>query len=113
MTVNQIDHIAVSIKQRAFLQDVRALRGADIGLTDHYLLRAKVRVKLSKASNTQPRRLYDTEKLQDPYIRETFRVSMEEKCQDVSVNTFESVNTLESQWSKWKDSLKQTADTIL
>ena len=113
VTVNQIDHIAISIKHRAFLQDVKALRGADIGLTAYYLIRAKVRLKMTKVSNTQPLRLYDIKKLDDPNMRENFKVSMEEKYRDASVSALEIVNTLESQWSKWKDSMKQTADTIL
>ena len=33
VTVNQIDHIEISGKHKAHLLDVRALRGADIGLT--------------------------------------------------------------------------------
>ena len=56
VTVNQIDRIAISGKHRSHLLDVRALRGADIGLTDHYLVRAKVKVKLSKTSNLLPPR---------------------------------------------------------
>ena len=39
-TVNQIDHIAISRRHRAFLIDVRSFRGADIGLTDHYPIAA-------------------------------------------------------------------------
>ena len=55
VTVNQIDRIAISGKHRAHLLDVRALQGANIGLTDHYLVRAKV--KLSKTHNLQLLRL--------------------------------------------------------
>ena len=62
VTMNQIDHIAISIKHWVFLKDVGTFRGADIGLTDHYLLRAKLRMKVSKASNIQPPQLYDTKK---------------------------------------------------
>ena len=47
-TVNQIDHIAISRRQRSFLLDVRSFRGADIRLTDHYLLAARIRMKLKK-----------------------------------------------------------------
>ena len=51
VTVNQIDHIAISAKHRSYLLDVRALRGDDIGLTDHYLVQAKVKVRLPKIHN--------------------------------------------------------------
>ena len=103
VTVNQEDHIAICIKHRVFLQDVRALRGADFGLTDHYLFRAKIRITMSKVANTKPPRLYDIEKLQDTHVRERFKESMEEKCRDTSMNTLESVNTQETQWSKSKN----------
>ena len=43
--VNQIDHICISKQHKACLLNVRSLRGADIGLTDRYLVRSKVRVK--------------------------------------------------------------------
>ena len=41
VTVNQIDHIAISGKHRAHSLDVRALRGGDIDLADHYLSEQK------------------------------------------------------------------------
>ena len=63
VTVNQIDHIAISSRHRGHLIDVRSLRCADISLTDHYLVRGKIRVKLSKASHFKPLRLYDNSKL--------------------------------------------------
>lgn len=107
VTVNQIDHIAISGKHRAYLQDVRALRGADIGLTDHYLVRAKIKVRMSKISNLQPPRLYDTKKLEDNRIRESFRETLEDKCQELDGDI------IETQWSEWKESMKQTATAVL
>ena len=107
MTVNQIDHITISGKHRAYLLDVRALRGADIGLTDHYLVRAKIKVKMSKISNLQPSRLYDAKKLEDNRIRENFRETLEEKCQELDGDI------IETQWSEWKESMKQTATAVL
>ena len=106
-TVNQIDHIAISAKHRSYLLDVRALRGADIGLTDHYLVQAKVKVRLSKIPDVQPPRLFDTKKLEDHGIREDFKLAMENKCHSLSGNS------LETQWSEWKESMTQTADSIL
>ena len=89
VTVNQIDHIAISGRHRSALLDVRALREADIRVTDHYLVRGKIRVKLSKVSSIQPARLYDTKKLGDEHIREEFRGTMEAKCQDLNYNDSE------------------------
>ena len=62
-TVKQIDHIAIFRRHRSFLLDVRSFRGADIGLTDHYLLAARIRMKLKKESRTEQPRLFDGQKL--------------------------------------------------
>ena len=45
--VNQIDHLAFSKRWRSSLQDVRAMRGADVG-PDHHLMLAKVRLRIAK-----------------------------------------------------------------
>ena len=45
--VNQIDHLAFSNKWRSSLQDVRAMREANVG-SDHHLLMAKVRLRIAK-----------------------------------------------------------------
>ena len=94
VTVNQIDHIAISSRHRCSLLDVRSLRIADIGVTDHYLVRGKIRVKLSKVSNSRPTRLYDTVKLEDERLQEEFRRDIDEKCHDLNKSD------LELQWSK-------------
>lgn len=70
MTVNKIDHTAISEKHRSHFLDLRALRAADVGLTD---LRTQLKIKMSKVSNLQPSRLYDTKKLKDNRVRESFR----------------------------------------
>ena len=46
-TENQIDHFTISKKFRRSLQDVRVMRGADIG-PDHHLLVRKVKIKLKR-----------------------------------------------------------------
>ena len=52
-TTNQIDHIAISSNHRTNLLDVRSYRGADIGLTDHYLVVAKLKMKPHKVKKKQ------------------------------------------------------------
>ena len=46
-TENQIDHFCINRKFRRSLEDVRVLRGADVG-SDHHLVVAKVKIKLKK-----------------------------------------------------------------
>ena len=95
ITVNQIDHIAISEKHRKHLLDVRALRGADNGLTDHYLVGAKMRVKMVKAGNPQAARRYDIRKLLETEVREEFKATAEEKCQSLECND------VQISWSQW------------
>lgn len=45
-TKNQIDHFMFSQRWRSLLQDVRAMRGADVN-SDHLMILAKVRIKLA------------------------------------------------------------------
>ena len=44
---NQIDHFTISKKFRRSLQDVRVMRGTDIG-SDHNLLVGKMKIKLKR-----------------------------------------------------------------
>ena len=46
-TANQIDHFCISRKFRRSMEDVRALRGADIG-SDHHLLLAVLKLRLRR-----------------------------------------------------------------
>ena len=101
ITVNQIDHVA-----RTYLLDVRASRGADIGQTEHYLVRAKNRVRMVKASYGQPARMYDSKRLEHVEIREEFKTTVEQKCQSLDSDDAETL------WSLWKDAIKDTACLI-
>ena len=47
ITENQIDHFCISRRFRRSLEDVRVLRGADVG-SDHHMLFAKVKLRLKK-----------------------------------------------------------------
>ena len=73
-TVNQIDHIAISRRHRSFLLDVRSFRGADIGLTDHYLVGARLRLKLKKESRNEQPKLFDVQKLRSQQTRMSGKV---------------------------------------
>lgn len=73
-TTNQID--LTLIKWKHSLHDVWVIRGADIG-SDHYLLIAKVKLKLRKAktgNKTWPR--FDTDKLINLTTQQRFQVSL-------------------------------------
>ena len=63
--VNQIDHLALSKRWRSSLQDVRTMRGADVG-SDHHLLMAKVRLRIAKVRKGESGRVrFEVNKLKD------------------------------------------------
>lgn len=75
-TKSQIDHIMINSKWRHSLQDVRAMRHADIG-SDHNLVTAKIRLKLRKAKiGTSNSKRFDVTKLKDPVVREEFNITL-------------------------------------
>ena len=47
------------------MMDVRSFRGADIGLTDYYLIIAKIRMKLVKVDRGKTPKLFDSTRLKD------------------------------------------------
>ena len=74
--MNQIDHLAFSRRWRSSLQDVRVLRGADVG-SDHHLLIAKVRRKTAKVTKGESGRMrFEVSKLKDLEVRNAFKLAL-------------------------------------
>ena len=110
-TVTQIDHLCVGNKWRSSLLDVRVLRSADIG-SDHYLVRGKVRIRLSAAKNcSKPVR-------EVPAI-ENLRKGCDETRTEYNVslrNRFESLEpeeSLEGQWRQLKEVVGEVSLEVL
>lgn len=60
-------------------QDVRAIRGVDIS-SDHHLLPAEIRLKLSAQKRTEAKRKkFNTGKLKDPNIVKKFQLSLQNR----------------------------------
>ena len=106
-SVNQIDHIAISRRDRSFFMDMRSFRGADIGLTDHYLVEARVRMKLRKEMHTEQPRRFDVQKLKCQQTCDEFRETLENKLPPVPSND------AETEWNAWKTAMLETVAAVL
>ena len=82
LTENQIDHFCVSSRFRRSLEDVRVLRGADIG-SDHNLLLAKFRLRLKNYGNRNQskRHRYQVSRLMTESIKEKFGLELKNRFQ--------------------------------
>ena len=108
-TVNQIDHICISKKFGGSLLNVKVCRGADIG-SDHYLVRARLRMKLMSVKNKQERKLEipAIERLRDHSLVSEYNIALRNKfdCLEPEVD-------LESMWDNFKTSVAQVSMEIL
>ena len=104
---NEIDYICINKKWRGALQDVRTYRGADIG-SDHYLLAAKMQLRL-KALKTQKRsKPYDIVKLKNINIREKLELEITNKFQALTDEC-----EIEQEWNVFKDVVLKATDNIV
>jgi hypothetical protein len=107
---NQIDHITVSKRHRFYLKDVRAYRGADIGQTDHYLVMAKVRVKLKRVTRVQPDIQFNSSRLANNTVREKFRIEVRNRFQQLQEDEDGDV---EAKWTNIRDTYREVAEEVL
>jgi len=71
LTVNQIDHIFLSRRWISSLHDVRVHRGADVG-SDHYLVTAKIQIKLKSLGKKRAQQALDLDALKDKDVKTKF-----------------------------------------
>ena len=105
-TQSQIDHIIINSKWRDFLQDVQAMKNADIGC-DHNLLEAKMtlklrNVKIGKARNQRT----DISRMKDTLTEEKFSIMLRNRfsiLKDETDLTIDDLNTemMESAKDNW------------
>ncbi|VDO92145.1 unnamed protein product [Heligmosomoides polygyrus] len=96
-TANEIDHICIKRKWRTSVHDARVYRGADVG-TDHYLVRATLKLKLKLQKRPVVRGPYDVEKFKNRTTARNFcvelrnRFSMLAECESIDEH-WEAVKT--------------------
>lgn len=103
--VNQIDHILISNRHFSSVIDVRACRGPNCD-SDHYLVEAIVREKLSTVQTLKRTRQFkwDSSKLrQDPNTLHTYQSTLDKKLENMQGTT------LEEKWEQIKQARLETA----
>lgn len=110
-TYNQIDHIAISRKQKSCLLDVRSYRAADIA-SDHYLVIGQIRMKLvtNKNKNSAQRVKCNVDRIKYPENKRKFKQTLMEKAEGSQVQEEEDNDEC---WKKVSDCLRKTSEEIL
>ena len=110
-TENQIDHVCISKKFRRSLQDVRVMRGADVG-SDHQLVVAKLRMKLKRNGDGEncQRFKYNTTVLNDNEIQKEFSITLSNRVQAFQ---YLEEETIDDQWNKMKEIVTSTCEEVL
>jgi flagellum-specific peptidoglycan hydrolase FlgJ len=112
-TENQIDHFCISRKFRRSVQDVRVLRGADIG-SDHHLLLAVLRLRLKRfqVSNgfKRPKYQVSLSLLGTGSKKEEFQISLKNKFQPLEVPEEADIET---HWSRVKEAFTASCEEVL
>lgn len=110
-TENQIDHCCIAARFRRSLEDVKVIRGADVG-SDHHLLLAKIKLHLRnyQKSGTIRQHKFNVNLLKIKEKREEFTVELRNKFE---VLTGVENEDIEEHWSRIKESYTTTCNEVL
>ena len=78
ITFCSVDYICISKRWNSSLQDVRVRRGADVG-SDHYLVCAKIKIKLKKQKVIKKEKPIDLNKFKNPKIANKFKLELKNR----------------------------------
>lgn len=112
-TENQIDHFCISHRFRRSIEDVKAVRGADVG-SDHHLLLAKFRLRLKKRHSSGPnhrRKKFNVSLLQGDK-KEAFELQLRNKFQPLE-ELIENDAEVETHWNMVKEAFVTTCQDVL
>jgi hypothetical protein len=86
---NQIDHVLINKRRASTITDVRTLRGPNCNSDlDHYLVRKKIRQRISKVEECTYRRSgkWDVTKLQNPDIKNKYEKNIAQKLNEIDLS---------------------------
>ncbi|XP_072387477.1 uncharacterized protein [Diabrotica undecimpunctata] len=108
ITRNQIDHIIIDARHGNNIIDVRSLRGID-GDTDHYLVRAKVKSRISshKYNKTTINPQWNMDEMYNTEKQQNYREQLEQ-----ILNSEREYTDIEQLWETTAEIMTKTADKI-
>ena len=122
----QIDYLLVSRRWKSMVLDSRVHRGADTGSkngSDHFLLKTRLKYRLSSRKTTMPNQKIDVSKLKVDEYRGAFVLELSNRFVVLQDDTEEATPTdqcpncpkikIEKKWSKLKDHINEAASNIL
>ncbi|XP_037957054.1 uncharacterized protein LOC119686977 [Teleopsis dalmanni] len=109
-TRNQIDHFVIDARHASSVLDVRSFRGPNID-SDHYLVAAKVRMRLSTANNVRSnvQKKLDVNKLRSRETAEAFAAQLSSRLNNQPSRS----DNAGRQWGHISHSLRTTAEDVL
>ncbi|XP_078348425.1 uncharacterized protein LOC144633423 [Oculina patagonica] len=111
--VDQIDHLAFSKRWSSLLQDVRVLRGADVG-SDHHLLMAKVRLRIAKVRKGGSGRVrFKVSKVIDLEVRNTFKLALHNRFEGLQQLMEEEELAVDDKWRQIEQGYVETCELVL
>ena len=112
LTSNQIDHIIINGKWRRSLQDVRVCRGADI-YSDHYLVTARLKLKLHKVVPESQRRKQLVTRLACPVTKQEFVLELRNRFNALTDTSEETDHDATNKWDTIKKTYVEVATKVL
>src|SRR6201990_1979414 len=107
-----LDFVCVRWEERSRLLDVNVLRGAAIGISDHYLVVARVKVKGGWEKVKVRKKVVEVvraERLEEEENKDDYKRGIREKWREVLRSEVEDV---EEEWNKLKIALMEVARSV-
>uniref|UniRef100_A0A8C7YE94 Endonuclease/exonuclease/phosphatase domain-containing protein n=1 Tax=Oryzias sinensis TaxID=183150 RepID=A0A8C7YE94_9TELE len=112
-TANQIDYILIRSRWISSVEDCRVYRGAEAGNkggSDHMLVRAKLRLRLTTRIKITPPKRINIGLIENSCKSQALMEGIERQlAKPLPTSPNEMKNTVDSQWTKLKSSMQQTA----
>ena len=102
----EIDHFLINKRFQSAIHDVRVKRGACIG-SDHYLVMAKLKVRLQSSKKSRIHTPVDPAALQQFQVAKRFEIQLSNKFQSL-----EEEGDVEREWSNVRNALQDTLKDV-